>query len=279
MDREVMAVDSEFSISVQDDDWRSHIILHQTVSFLELSLYPFCLQAKPESVYYRFPMGNRKSLKENPEKEGIKIRDRLLEFHRSHYSAERMSLAVLGGESLTQLESWIHELFSSISQGLGKAPSFSEQSFPFEGQFLYLMPAVKQLREATITFQLPSLQEEYKKKSEHYISHLLGHEGTGSLLSELKLRGWATELSAGIDDSNFSSNSFVSIFQISITLTEAGLKESPGFGLAPIALIFKYLDLLKSSTPQEWIYEEMKSVHQVKLKFLEEEDPSDYVTK
>eukprot|EP00210_Caulerpa_lentillifera_P000591 g572.t1 len=265
MDREVMAVDSEFSISRQNDGWRYFRILQQT--------------AKPGNVYKRFTMGNRKSLKEDPEKDGLNIRKKLLEFYKSHYSAERMCLAVLGGETLPELESWIHELFSSIPSGLGPMPSFQDQSFPFQGQFLYLMASVKQLRQTTISFQLPSLRKEYREKSEHYISHVLGHEGAGSLLSELKQRGWATELSAGVEHATFTANSFVYLFQITITLTEAGLKESPGFGLAPVALVFKYLDLMRSSPPKEWIYEEMKSIHQIKLRFLEEEDPDDYVTK
>ena len=51
------------------------------------------------------------------------------------------------------------------------------------------MPAVKDHHEVTITFPLPCLLEQYRKKAEHYISHLVGHEGPGSLLSALKVGG------------------------------------------------------------------------------------------
>jgi hypothetical protein len=40
----------------------------------------------------------------------------------------------------------------------------------------------------TVTFQLPCLRSNYPNKPEHYISHLVGHEGPGSLLSALKVR-------------------------------------------------------------------------------------------
>lgn len=39
----------------------------------------------------------------------------------------------------------------------------------------------------TVTFQLPCLRPNYANKPEHYISHLVGHEGPGSLLSALKV--------------------------------------------------------------------------------------------
>lgn len=39
----------------------------------------------------------------------------------------------------------------------------------------------------SVNFQLPSLKHFYGKKAEDYISHLIGHEGPGSLLSALKV--------------------------------------------------------------------------------------------
>lgn len=52
---------------------------------------------------------------------------------------------------------------------------------------MYILPAVKDLHHLTLSFQLPSLEKQYRKKAEDYISHLVGHEGPGSLLSALKV--------------------------------------------------------------------------------------------
>jgi hypothetical protein len=52
----------------------------------------------------------------------------------------------------------------------------------------------------------------------------VGHEGSGSLLSALKARGWASELSAGVSE----QSSVVWLFEVTITLTEAGLAAGPG---------------------------------------------------
>ena len=63
---------------------------------------------------------------------------------------------------------------------------------PPQGRQLYVAPAVKEQHSVCITFQMPCLHQHYEAKAEHYISHLVGHEGPGSLLSELKVRGgWA----------------------------------------------------------------------------------------
>lgn len=57
-------------------------------------------------------------------------------------------------------------------------------------------------------------------------------------------RGWATEVCAGIDTDGHSQNSACHLFGITLTLTEAGLKEGPGLGLAPVALAFQYMAML-----------------------------------
>ena len=42
--------------------------------------------------------------------------------------------------------------------------------------------------ELAATFVFPSLEQEYRAKAEDYVSHFVGHEGAGSLLSTLKAR-------------------------------------------------------------------------------------------
>ena len=93
---------------------------------------------------------------------------------------------------------------------------------------IHIIPAVRSGHELVATFQLPSLRSEYAKKPEDYLSHLIGHEGSGSLLSALKARGWATSLTAGVGEGGFERSSAVYLFDVSITLTEAGLSAGPG---------------------------------------------------
>lgn len=50
---------------------------------------------------------------------------------------------------------------------------------------------VKNYRALDISWLMPSTQMHYRQKPLHLVSHLLGHEGIGSVLSLLKRLGWA----------------------------------------------------------------------------------------
>lgn len=95
----------------------------------------------------------------------------------------------------------------------------------------------------------------------------------------LQRRGWALELFAGIADSGFNHNPYVSLFEIGITLTDEGLNAAPGYGMAAVGLLFEYLEMLRSVGPSKWVYDELKSIHDTKVKFLETGDEGKYVTK
>lgn len=55
-----------------------------------------------------------------------------LDFCREQYSAERMALAVLGGDSLETLEAWVKELFSHVPAGKGPKQSFEHLDRPYQ---------------------------------------------------------------------------------------------------------------------------------------------------
>jgi nardilysin len=102
-----------------------------------------------------------------------------------------------------------------------------------QGGRLYMMPAVRKGHHLTVSFQLPSLFSAYREKAEDYISHLVGHEGKGSLLSALKAAGWASAISAGINDSGYERNTALFVFEVTMTLTDAGLAAAPGLSPPP----------------------------------------------
>ena len=135
-----------------------------------------------------------------------------------------------------------------------------------QGRALTVAPAVKDQHEVTVTFCLPSLRREYATKPDHYLSHLVGHEGPGSLLSALKARGWATDLCAGVEDDGYGANSCCYLFSVAITLTEAGLDAGPGLGLAPAGLLFAYMRALAAGGPQEWVWRELKAISDFKFR-------------
>jgi hypothetical protein len=111
---------------------------------------------------------------------------------------------------------------------------------------MHMLPAVKDVHEVGVTVILPCMHAHYPAKADHYLSHLIGHEGPGSLMSALKARGWATELVAGIEEDGYDCNSFAALFGVTMTLTEAGLAAGPGYGLAPVALLFQFINMMRA---------------------------------
>ncbi|KAK8953318.1 Zinc-metallopeptidase, peroxisomal [Platanthera guangdongensis] len=89
----------------------------------------------------------------------------------------------------------------------------------------------------------------YKEGPSRFLSHLIGHEGEGSLFYTLKKMGWAISLSAG--ELGWSSD--YSFFSITIELTDAGHEHHEDI----IGLLFKYIHLLKRSGAAKWIFDEV----------------------
>jgi len=88
--REITAVDNENTKNLQSDNWR----IYQLIKSLALADHP----------YSYFSTGNEMTLRIQPEKLGINIRELLLEWYAKHYSANIMKLAVYGKESLDTMQ-------------------------------------------------------------------------------------------------------------------------------------------------------------------------------
>ena len=94
-------------------------------------------------------------------------------------------------------------------------------AFPYPNERLcrhYRVVPVKEHSFLTLTWPLPPIRGLYRSKPFRYVSHILGHEGEGSLLSLLKAKGWADQLMAG----ETRSHSDHATFEVTIELTEEG---------------------------------------------------------
>jgi insulysin len=101
----------------------------------------------------------------------------------------------------------------------------------------YIVP-IKDLRYLYITFPIPDLDPFYKSSPGQYLGHLIGHEGKGSLLSELKNLRWANSLVGG----QKSGCKGFAFFVVNMELTEEGLEHVDEI----IHLAFQYLEMLRT---------------------------------
>ncbi|GKV20787.1 hypothetical protein SLEP1_g30857 [Rubroshorea leprosula] len=257
MEREVLAVDSEFNQVLQSDACRLQQLQCHTSG-----------QSQP---FNRFFWGNKKSLADAVEK-GIDLRERILKLYNDYYHGGLMKLVVIGGEPLDVIQSWVMELFADVRQGPRAQPKFTVEGPIWKAGKLYRLEAVKDVHILDLTWPLPCLRPDYLRKPEDYLAHLLGHEGRGSLHSFLKARGWATSLSAGVGDEGMLRSSVAYMFVMSIHLTDSGLEKIYDI----IDYVYQYLKLLRQLSPQEWIFKELEDIGNMEFNFAEEQPQDDY---
>ena len=173
------------------------------------------------------------------------IRKQLLVFYKKFYSANIMTVAVVGKESLQELTDIVVPMFQNVPN---RNTALIKHINPYGKKQLALMleiPTIREMNRLEMKFQLPDLRCFYKTKPLQYFSQTIGHEGKGSLLSRLKKLGWAHALEAG-DRAGLIGFEF---FVVRIDLTKNGLARVDDI----ITLMFQYLKMMKDTPPQQWV--------------------------
>ncbi|HSC76904.1 MAG TPA: insulinase family protein [Pseudomonadales bacterium] len=254
VEREKNAVNSEYQARIRDDERRQWDVLRELFH-----------ANNPAAT---FSVGNLATLADT---KNSKVRDDLLTFYQQHYSANTMTLVVLGRESLPQLQAMVEQFFNAVpdrklSVDQSEKPVFRDGLLPSR----VLVKSNQDERHLQLVFPLPSMQQYYRIKPDAYISYLLGHEGEGSLFSVLKQRGWAESLGAG----SGLSNRFAATFDVDITLTEEGYHHINDIA----ALFFRAVQELKEKGLDNWRYDEQKALLDLSFRFHEKQDAMEYTS-
>jgi insulysin len=252
--REVNAVDAEYQMGLTSDGRRNLDVMRETVN--------------PAHPYSILGVGTRETLADRP---GDPVRDDLLDFYARYYSANLMTLVVLGREDLDDLEAMVQSMFSpvpnrEVTVADIDVPLYTDGSLPME---VYIRPEASQ-RQLELSFPMPDYSRRYHAKPLSYIGNLIGHEGEGSLLSMLKAEGWAEGLGAGAGIAYRGG----SAFSISITLTASGMEAREQV----VASVFAYIRLMELEGPQQELYMEQGQLSALRFRFKENMPPIRYVT-
>ena len=182
-----------------------------------------------------------------------------------------MTLAVLGKESLDQLEKIVRQRFSSI-----KDKKVSIQ--PYEASYVDLsalpmqvnIQPLKDTRELGLLFEIPKLNNYWQSKPAQYLASMIGYEGQGSLLQALKAKGWADSLSAGtvLEDRG------AGLFSVDIRLTPEGYESRDQI----LVELFAWIALIKHKGIESWRQKEYAKMSEIGFRYTEKQGPATYAT-
>ena len=224
VEREINAVNSEMNRNLQLDNRRLYQLRKATAS------------RAPGAVFWKFGTGSKRTLWDLPTARGEDVRARLMAWYHEHYSANLMRLAIVGQASLDELEDMAVRHYSHIPNADMSAPWFDAPQLG-AGELQVRLPCatatdadilsqtvtyfrnIRDLSTLRLEFPQRDSRAEYRTKPASFLSHYVGHEGDGSLLSALKKRGWATALSSGVE----RSAKGIEWYSVTVTLTPLGL--------------------------------------------------------
>eukprot|EP00177_Eucheuma_denticulatum_P003195 GFKZ01005765.1.p1 GENE.GFKZ01005765.1~~GFKZ01005765.1.p1 ORF type:complete len:989 (+),score=151.19 GFKZ01005765.1:159-3125(+) len=253
-ERELNAVHSEHQKNLQNDSRRMYE-LRKVV----------CNKSHP---FHKFGTGSRETLWDMPKAHSLDTRAALLDFHRKFYSANIMSLCVIGPYDLDILLQWVAELFSSIPNYNTPLPyeqySDIQPLLPDHLGLMYHFETITDIRLLKIHWLTPSYARDSKTKPPYVVANLLGDEGDGSILSLLKIKGWADSLTtSSIPQMTFGD------FLVSITLTKEGVDHINDV----VAVVYDYIRMLRKEGIKEWLFKEEAKVGETAFRFRERESP------
>jgi insulysin len=249
VDREKHAVYSEYKAGIRDDQRRSFDVLREVVN--------------PQHPFAKFSVGSLETLADRPEHP---VRNDLLKFYGENYSANIMTLVVIGRESLDELQKMVGARFADVPNRARTiepidVPLFTADSLPTRVD----IEPVQRDYSVVYAWPIGDQKADYRGKSLEYIGNILGHEGDGSLLSNLKQRGWAQGLSAG-QGLDYRGGA---LFNISVSLTEAGSRHIDEITLA----VYQAIERIRTGGVQDWLYREQQTVASQRFRFRDIPEP------
>ena len=219
VEREIKAIDNEFSDYLNDDDRR--------LSQIKLN------ELNKDSPFNNFMIGNLKTLTKTD------IREKLLVFYKKYYTSEIMNLCVYSNKSLEELFKLIESLFSLIPKLENfEMPRYDEVK-PYDEtnlKYFYKIIPVKNMNQIELEWYLPYC-DNYHARPLGYLSSAIGHEGPYTLTSSLNRDNLIDGLLAAWTE---HCKTFMT-FYIRVALTKKGLENYKEV----ILRILKYVKVTK----------------------------------
>ncbi len=217
----------------------------------------------PKHPASRFTTGNRETLAQISRQE-------VIDFYHSNYSSHVMTLAILGRESLDELQELALKYFQQIPRRQTQPLQINQKILPpTKGvKFLQIKPQ-KETQQLLLRFYLPPSDRYYRSVPVNAINFFLGHQGKGGLAETLKKKNLISELWT------FShSSKAYSTLNLNVKLTKKGLKDYQQI----VKETFQYIKMLRYTGIPKNRLEELLKLSDLEFKYSGREDGSSITT-
>ncbi|KAH7107595.1 Metalloenzyme, LuxS/M16 peptidase-like protein [Auriculariales sp. MPI-PUGE-AT-0066] len=204
---------------------------------------------------------------------GRETRRRLVEWWETHYCPTRMNLVVLGKECFDDLAALVVENFSPIvNRGLAPVKPIPELPWgPDQVGTIIHAKTIMDFQAVELQFQLPAQTYHWRSKPAHFLAHLLGHEGPGSLHSYLKQKGFLVRLSCG----NQPQARGIDFFKLTCFLTPTGFKQYREV----VLIMCKYLNMLRETQSfPAYLFDELQTLALTRFNYSEKRASDSYAS-
>ncbi len=248
---ELFAIDQEHAKNIENDNWRHFQVWKEN--------------SNANHPNHNFSTGNSETLSKIP-------RDALLDWHKRHYSANRMKLVVYSNLKLKESVEKVSSLFkNTLVNKMEDRPIVEDlSSADQKGCFFYIKP-IKNLQQLTLRWELPKIYAKDRSRSANLIAYALSAGQKNSLLENLKSENLAEDLET--DATTIGKQNI--IFDISIDLTDKGLQNIP----LVLEKCFQTLSLLKKEKVASYFFQETQTMRKVNYENQSHQDAFSYVKK
>lgn len=251
VDKERNAVNSEYSLKVKDDARRYREALKQTGN-----------QAYPAS---QFSVGNLDTLSDS---DVSTIYDAVKAQYDKYYSADIMTLSVLGNYPTEQLMAWAEAKFADVpSKGDTRDKDRPAPFLPEQKGVKVTINTLEDKRTLALHFEMPPAKEHFKAKPVRYIQSLLGHEGDGTLYQILQSKSYLK----GMYASTWSPDDYTHL-NVYFDLTDEGYANIDEV----TDHFFSYVEKIKQEGVNEKTFNEMAGLANLNFEFQDKFRVSSY---
>ena len=250
VERELNAINSEFSKNKNSDIWRIDQL--------------FKSQLSKDSPFNKFSTGNKETLNQ-PD-----IRDQLLKMYNQYYSSEIMNLVLYSNLPMENLIKLVDDLFTLVPKRENFIMPTYDRVKPYTEKdlgFFYKIFPVKDEDSLRFIWALPFCKN-YHAKPLKFLTSLFGHEGPNTITSSLKRDNLITDLVASKDH---YANTF-STFEIEIKLTKKGFENYKEV----ILRLLNYIKTIQEKPINERYFKEEKDITKINFDYSDKKKPIDF---